>query len=386
MTMRFARVILLIVCALTRIDAWPDVPSRNLYIDRSKNSESEDVVWYDLLDMPLRYPIGLEPDLKQIYIALGGTPLRPHESSVEKKNDWLNKARIVSKRRFTLDVVHHDSVYDFTMTMASGRRQKITGTFNNMRQLQTLQYKQGRRNVNCDKGYSSITVNRGDYEVEVLYKDAGGKVVDREVCRYTGTPSDPPSIAHYDADGNPKNGPEGWHKKFVTVQDGTVRLGYRDAGNHRVAVDLGYSDIVCTPLDEDGVMADTSEFDAFVWKCMMKPQFLAAVFSRGAVFDACAVEVLLMAADYYCKDGEDGGDVFANLPVSPSMADRFPGIIGWDVIKYGVGRKPVAVNGVARCLYGYDDSGELVLVLEYDAEGNRLTHPEYNNDSDINLD
>lgn len=118
----------------------------------------------------------------------------------------------------------------------------------------------------------------------------------------------------------------------------------------------------------------------------MKPQFLAAVFSRGAVFDACAVEALLMAADYYCKDGEDGGDVFVNLPVSPSMADRFPGIIGWDVIKYGVGRKPVAVNGVARCVYGYDDSGELVLALEYDAEGNRLTHPEYNDDSDINLD
>lgn len=262
--MRFTRVILLIVCALIGIDAWPDVPSRNLYIDRSKNPEREDAVWYDLLDMPLRYPIGLEPDLKQIYIALGGTPLRPHESSVEKKNDWLKKARIVSKRRFTLDVVHHDSVYDFTMTMASGRRQKITGTFNDMRQLQTLQYKQGRRNVNCDKGYSSITVNRGNYKVEVLYKDAGGKVVDREVCRYTGTPSDPPSIAYYDAEGNPKNGPEGWHKKFVTVQDGTVRLGYRDAGNHRVAVDLGYSDIVCTPLDEDGVMADTSEFDAFV--------------------------------------------------------------------------------------------------------------------------
>ena len=113
--MRFTRVILLIVCALIGIDAWPDVPSRNLYIDRSKNPEREDAVWYDLLDMPLRYPIGLEPDLKQIYIALGGTPLRPHESSVEKKNDWLKKARIVSKRRFTLDVVHHDSVYDLSL-------------------------------------------------------------------------------------------------------------------------------------------------------------------------------------------------------------------------------------------------------------------------------
>ena len=49
------------------------------------------------------------------------------------------------------------------------------------------------------KGYSSITVNRGNYKVEVLYKDAGGKVVDREVCRYTGTPSDPPvSYTHLD--------------------------------------------------------------------------------------------------------------------------------------------------------------------------------------------